>query len=399
MASSRLFFRIITYVLIIVLVMPFVFPYTIYASSFNIEDEEGWLRGVILVVVSLLLNHFMGEEEDSSEIEKENDFMPAKPSPDRNENNNNNKEVLGFYVNWMTGYSNSQEALEENKNNIDMVAPFWYTLNPDGEIENRYGGHQYEVTTLAEKQDMKVLPLINNNQANNNILTDSRIREKAVNNVVKLIKDYNYDGVNVDFEFIPAWTRQGYTNFIKLLSEKMPEDKLLTVSVFPKIDVPLNLQGAYDYGAIAPHIDRMVIMTYDHHWSSGPAGPIAPINWVEKNIEYTLEYITPEKLLLGIANYGYDWPKEGKGQDLSTKKALDLAEKHNAKINWQETYKVPHFQYQDSEGINRKVWFENARSTSYKLELVKKYNLRGIGIWRLGNGKSDFWETIKENLR
>ena len=231
------------------------------------------------------------------------------------------------------------------------------------------------------------------------ILVDKETRKKAVNNIVKLVNNYNYSGVNIDFEFIPEWTRRGYTEFIKLLSEKLDDDQLLTISVFPKIDVPVSLQGAYDYAKLANYADRIVIMSYDHHWSTSDPGPIAPINWVEKNIQYALEYIPAEKILLGIANYGYDWAENGNTIDLTEKKAVKTAQRYNSEIKWNNIYQTPYFNYEDKNGVKHEVWFENSHSNLFKFNLVKKYNLKGIAIWKLGNSSTEFWNLIANELK
>ncbi len=379
--------------LVYLLVLLILIPYLLISVSLPVlaaeenSDESSWIKGILMLVVTFLLNNFFNKETDTDK--------PPIPQPEIE----TEKEVLGFYVNWLTESGTSYQTVQENWQSIDMIAPFWYTLTPEGELENRYGGHQYEAMNLAQNRQVEILPLINNSQANNLMLVDPTIRKKSINNIVKLVQDYQYDGVNIDFEMLPEWTRDGYTNFIKELSAEFDKiNKKLTISVFPKIDVPISLQGAYDYGALAPYIDRLVIMTYDNHWSTGPAGPVAPLQWVEKNIIYALEYLPPEKVLLGIANYGYDWVIGGEGSDLSEKEATQLASKYNAEIKWHNTYQVPYFNYQDEIGNKHQVWFENNYSLGFKLELVNKYNLKGIGIWRLGNGSKDFWKIINKLL-
>ena len=367
-------------------------------ASSNIEDEsDSWLKGIIFLILSFVINNFISDEAENKE-KQDTDKQGETGSSPLIDEKEKKYEVLGFYVNWLTKYANSQKAVEKHWQNLDKVVPFWYTLKPDGKIENRYGGHQYELSSLTDDRKIDMLPLINNSQKNNMMLVNPEIRNKSVNNIVKLIEKYDYKGINIDFEFIPEWTRNGYTSFIKLLSEKMPADKILTISVFPKINVPLNLQGAYDYSALAKYVDQIVIMTYDNHWSTGPAGPIAPINWVENNIQYALEYIPADKIMLGIANYGYDWTNNNTAQDISAKKAIDIASKKGVEIKWHESYQTPYFYYRDENNIKHEVWFENSYSTSFKLELVKKYDLKGIAIWRLGNSTDKFWETINKNL-
>lgn len=405
--------KLIALLLVITLLTSFLFLWgsiIVYsADKDNIEtssvdsDNNGrgsWLKGILLIAISYIINNFIDKDNSIESLNYRIDNRPLIDERSGPEESTAVKEVMGFYVNWLTPEASSYESLKANWEDIDMVSPFWYTVNPDGNLQNRYGGYQYEVDSFSNNRGIKVLPLINNNQRNNMILVDPKIRKIAVNNIVELVKKYDYAGVNIDFENIPPWTRNGYTSFIRELSNQLrPMNKMITISVFPKIDVPIDLQGAYDYSALGSLVDRIVIMTYDNHWSKGPAGPIAPVKWVEKNIKYALEYIPGNKILLGIANYGYDWAGGGLGKDLSAKKALKLASERGAEIKWSDLYKSPFFYYWDEEGIKHEVWFESSNSLAFKLDMVQKYGLQGIAIWRLGNSTDKFWETIKQKIR
>jgi len=388
-------YRIISSLLIFIIIFPvlttLVIPISCSATSNDKQTDESkssFLKGILLILLSIFINKYQSQKEETPD-----DKIGEQPLIEESH------EITGFYVNWLTQNASSYQSLQENGNSMDIVSPFWYTANPDGSIESRYGGHQYEVASLAQKHNLKLIPLINNNQQNNMILIEPKTRKKTITNIINLVNKHNYAGVNIDFEFLPSWTRNSYTNFIKELSQKLKQyNKMLVISVFPKIDVPINLQGAYDYSALIPHVDRIVMMTYDHHWSTGPSGPVAPINWVEKNIKYALEYIPQHKLLLGIANYGYDWGQNQIGEDMGTKKVLKVATKRDAEILWHDEYKVPHFNYHDINGLEHEVWFENSYSLEHKLDLVNKYNLKGIAIWRLGNARKRFWDIIDKKL-
>lgn len=392
--------KTIVFILLVLLLLPFcliIATPAVYSAGLEWVEDYPWIKGVLLFLLTFIINRFTGNVDTDEQVNSENIYEDEEIIIESNPEKID-REILGFHVNWLTPEANSYDALRENWQNINLLAPFWYTVQPDGQIETRYGGYQYEVDSFAKNRNIKVLPLINNSQENNMFLIDPEIRRKAVNNIVDMVEKYDFAGVNIDFEYIPTWTRNGYTSFIKELSTKLRKNnKMITISVFPKIDVPLDMHGAYDYAALASLVDRMVIMTYDNHWSTGPAGPIAPIHWVEKNIQYALEYLPADKILLGIANYGYDW-SDNYGQDLSSKKAMKLAEEKGAEIFWHETHQTPYYYYWENEK-EHEVWFENANSLAFKLDLVNKYNLKGIGIWRLGNGTDRFWETIESKLK
>lgn len=100
------------------------------------------------------------------------------------------------------------------------------------------------------------------------------------------------------------------------------------------------------------------------------------------------------KIVLGIPNYGYDWPSSGMADALTYDQTMQLAASEGASIRWESDSKVPYFTY----GNNRQVWFENRYSIKYKLELVNEYNLNGIALWRLGQEDQEIWDVINETL-
>ena len=60
--------------------------------------------------------------------------------------------------------------------------------------------------------------------------------------------------------------------------------------------------------------------------------------------------------------------------------------KYGAPVQYSETYKSPYFRYNDENGQRHEVWFEDVRSMSEKMMLVKRYELQAIGAWQLTLG-------------
>ena len=61
-------------------------------------------------------------------------------------------------------------------------------------------------------------------------------------------------------------------------------------------------------GAIGGIADSVLLMTYEWGYTYGPPMAVAPINHVRRVAEYGASVIDPEKIQMGIPNYGYDWP-------------------------------------------------------------------------------------------
>ena len=51
-------------------------------------------------------------------------------------------------------------------------------------------------------------------------------------------------------------------------------------------------------------------------------------------------------------------------------------------IGFDEVAQSPFFNYIEN-GVEHEVWFEDVRSMQAKFNLVKEFNLRGMGYWQL----------------
>jgi spore germination protein YaaH len=163
-------------------------------------------------------------------------------------------------------------------------------------------------------------------------------------------------------------------------------------------DSPTNSwNGAYDYASIYKYVDALILMTYDEHYSGGSPGAIASIGWVTNVINYASAVIPKDKIYLGLAAYGYDWSSQGT-KAYSINGCYNLAASYGAAIQWDSSSQTPYFNYADSSGIAHTVWFENAQSISYKLDVVNTSALKGIAIWRLGLENTDYWNMINTKL-
>lgn len=115
--------------------------------------------------------------------------------------------------------------------------------------------------------------------------------------------------------------------------------------------------------------------------------PVSPIESVRRVLDYAVTRIPPEKIFMGMSNYGYDWPLpymkgETMAQSLSTDEALILAAENGAEIKYDTNSAAPYFNYVKDD-IVHEVWFEDARSIGTRLTLVEEYGFRGCLYWNI----------------
>ncbi|MDD3653802.1 MAG: glycosyl hydrolase family 18 protein [Desulfotomaculaceae bacterium] len=320
--------------------------------------------------------------------------------------------IMGFYVDEEPNQPSSYNRLASSSSLISAIAPFWYRLSPENgmDIWEQQNGlataDKSAVIEQARQNNVAVLALVHNmlydGQTNGKMLASKMLasagtRQTFINQLEWLIKKYGFDGVNLDIENVYLKDRDKLSLLVKELYQRLePQGYQITVCVPAKTwdDRSNTWSGPFDYSAIGRYAHHVVIMSYDEHgYTSGP-GPIASAGWVESVVRFAVQNIPPQKILLGVPGYGFDW-QIGRNNPiyLSYSQAMDIAAFRGAAIRWDETGKVPYFFYWDG-GREHQVWFENASSLTYKLDIIKRYALGGIAIWRLGMEDPQIWSVI-----
>lgn len=241
---------------------------------------------------------------------------------------------------------------------------------------------------------LTLTPLDESGQFNNNLIT-SVVQNEAykwtlIYQLMDILQTKNYAGVDVDFEYIKSSDREYFTSFVKDLAETLrPHGYTVSVALAPKTSAGQKglLYEGKDYAALGAAADSVLLMTYEWGFKYGPNMAVAPLNMVRRVVEYAVTEIPPEKIRLGIPNYGYDWPLpyvQGAtaAATIGNVEAVRIAIQNGAAIRFDAAAQSPYFRY-IHESIEHEVWFEDVRSISAKFNLIKEYGLSGAGYWQL----------------
>lgn len=307
----------------------------------------------------------------------------------------------GFYTNGRSPWT-SYASLCNHRQYVDEISPLWYRVGGDGNLAEEV---DYEALRLARENGIKVLPLAALSPGGRKALLDPATGKRAAENIARVVIEKNYEGINIDFELTRevgkdySTEKEGLTRFMADMQDKLkPHDKRLDISVIPPEQPPSHLAGIYDFSALADLTDRMVLMAYDYSHPRSVPGPVAPLTWAEANIKAILaKGIKPEKLSLGVAAYGYDWPSGSTGgKARPAGEILQSAGELGIKVQWDNRWSSPYLKYTDSGGRSREAWFESSRTAEEKIRLAKKYRLIGISVWRLGYEDPGLWPIVEK---
>lgn len=316
-----------------------------------------------------------------------------------------------------------------NKDLMKEVMPFWYTLKSPTLIRDDYSTANpswpiADTICLMKKSGVKLIPTITDGTDKlvlSGYLAKPEVRTTIVKTIVDLVNKYSFDGIDLDFEgfaFVDGnttWTKTApnWVLFVKELSAALhTQQKLLSISAPYSFNPAEKQKGYYVYAwaEIASSIDRLRIMTYDY--SVAKPGPIGPISWTEKTLQYAISIMPASKVFIGLPGYGRDWITSVTGTCPTTappgliagaKAATFKMNYANAKAVIDQA--VPAFDVNSSEAtysyvqnfngltatgaatsctVNRTVWYQNDRSYLERMNLVAKYRLGGAALWTLG---------------
>ena len=235
----------------------------------------------------------------------------------------------------------------------------------------------------------------------NDILTNLQVQNTLINNIIAVMREKNYYGLIIDFEYVFPEDRQNLVNFIsRTVNRLRPLGYKVLVALAPKnrADQKGLLYEAHDYPSIGAIADYVILMTYEWGYLRGPAMAVAPVDQVRKVLDYATGVIPGEKILMGMPNYGYDWTlpfvKGSAARILTNYGAVSLAARVGASIRYDPVSQAPFFNYYSSEGELHEVWFDDARSIAARLELVDEYDLAGVSYWTTNNFFAPNWIVL-----
>lgn len=234
------------------------------------------------------------------------------------------------------------------------------------------------------------------------VLTEEAVRRRLTAELLAVLEAKGYAGVDVDFEYLPGELAGAYAEFLAGLREQLSSrGAFLWAALAPKTfaNQPGLLYEGHSYGAVGAAVDAVLLMTYEWGYTAGPPMAVAPLPNVRAVLDYAVTEIPRGKILLGVPNYGYDWPLpfvQGvtRARSIPNQEGIDLALRYQIAIQFDASAQSPYFYYTAEDGTVHAVWFEDARSLSAKLSLIAEYGLLGAGFWNLMRPFSQTWLTL-----
>ena len=300
----------------------------------------------------------------------------------------------GFYVNWDV---QSFYSLRENISSLNMVMPEWFFVGDN--FDTVSVDIDMKAMNLMEDHNIRILPMISNYYNNKwnpgnieRIISDPKKSKRFIGSVINQLFKYKFSGVNIDFENLDASLKDKLNLFQKELYSQLNKRGFLVTQ-----DIQAN-EESHDAQELSKYNDYLILMAYDLHYAESNPGPIADVNWIESLISKIVTQVDPDKIILGIAGYGYDWPLGDEGDDITYSEALVTAKESDVSVSYDPSSSNCSYSYSDDNDHQHTVWFTDAAAAFNIMRTAAGYGINSAALWRLGGEDPRIWKFFNNYL-
>lgn len=239
-------------------------------------------------------------------------------------------EISGWIPYWRTATGTADTL--PNLSTLTEVNPFVYTIKSDGTLlDNGKLDEEPWASFIAEarRQKVRVIPTVmtSNSELLHTLLSNTKSRIALEDRITALVKEKNFDGIDIDFEGKRAEDKNYFSTFLRGLYQRMG-NKWVMCTIESRTPIESRYFGmqappdagvyANDLKEINKYCDRVRIMAYDQQGvdlklaakaasSSELYAPIADPAWVEKVVNLMAKDIKKSKIMIGVPTYGYEY--------------------------------------------------------------------------------------------
>ena len=322
---------------------------------------------------------------------------------------------------------------------IKIISPFSYEVQKNGKIwdamklKDESWLQLFELTGSQGKTIIPTISWASGDEIHTN-LSSSTLRAAHIKNILALVDQNDFDGVDIDYENKLADTRVYFTKFLTELKKELAKRKKTLVCTIEArtptssrfVTVPKDLEYANDFKEIGKVCDEVRIMAYGQggidlllNKAKRAKGnyymPVADKDWTEKVIKEALKSISKNKLVLGVPNFGYEYAVSAATASSSVQydrlrtisyKDINaivantgIQTKRNNAGELSVTYTTSSVSMATSTTATtslRFISFSDSYAIQDKTKLAKKYGLKGVAVFRI-DGESDpkLWDILK----
>lgn len=354
-------------------------------------------------------NPFTFETKLNKKFKGFKDFLNRRINLEKTITKHTNAKLIraAFYTPWSPL---SLIDLRINGDKLNTIYPEWFFINPKTyKLDSRIDKNALE---LMKHYNLSIQPILNNfvsipkkqgnfdGQLLHKVLHDEKIQNQLISQLIKTLKYYKLQGINIDFEDINESSDEYLNHFQKKLYSEFKKNGLLV-----SIDVMTDNED-YSIEYLKDYADYFILMAYDQFNDSSATGPISDQKWIEKQMDHLAKKVSPEKIILGMGAYGRQWIKDETGthiEDITYSQAIDRAKISKSIIDFDNNSYNLHYAYHfngsdDEYESDNEIWFTDAATIFNILRFSDDYRNAGTAMWRLGSEDPRIWNFYSRDL-
>ncbi|XP_039482039.1 probable chitinase 10 isoform X2 [Drosophila santomea] len=341
-------------------------------------------------------------------------------------------KIVCYFTNWAWYRQSGGKFLPEDID-ADLCTHIIYgfavlsqeklTIQPHdswADLDNKF----YERIVAYRKKGAKVTVAIGgwNDSAGNKysrLVKNPEARSRFIRNVLNFIEEYNFDGLDLDWEYPVCWQvdctkgtadeKNGFTALVReLFYAFQPKGLILSAAVSPNKKV---IDAGYDVEELSHYFSWISVMAYDYHgqWDK-KTGHVAPMyahpdGTVNFNANFSMNYWISKgaerrKLVMGMPLYGQSFslaettnhqlnaPTYGGGEAGEATRARGFLafyeiclkiRHHRWNVVKDNKGRMGPFAYHGDQWVS----FDDVPMIRHKSEYIKAMGLGGAMIWAL----------------
>lgn len=340
------------------------------------------------------------------------------------------------------------KTAQDHSNLFCQMSAFSYEVGAQGVLRDplKKNTQLWEsLRTTCSEKDILFVPTIFWNSTNRMtiVFSSKELTKKHRKAILELVLTNNYAGININYERIGAQNRTPFVTFLEKLSKDLHRNKRVLHLTIPgrtgdstvafvkhpkrspfsctslkkmvldciRPKKPENDRSHYKK-IVARCCDQVHVMGYDEWGSPHRSNPEhleneyylshASNQWVEQILTYALSYIPRHKLVLGIPTYGLEvaithTPEKilfQKRRHLNFYSAAELSKTVQQEPKRTAGGELSFTYHTGTE--KRYVCYLSAQSIQEKINLAKKYQIKGINLFTInGHEDPELWTILE----
>lgn len=219
--------------------------------------------------------------------------------------------AFGFYVvGYFPSYRNLADVPDVKFRMCNVVNYAFFGVNSSGTLTVNNAALVPQVVAKAKANNAKVFVSINDGAAGNfkNMAATANGRNNFINDVMTKVRQYNFDGVDIDWEFprTDDGTDVTFTSLIKELSDSLHRDAKYYLSIAVTAGKYASAVRDAIKAEVFGYADMFNIMSYDDFSTSILFRHHSDYTLAETSLNYwlTTRGMPKEKAVLGFPAYG-----------------------------------------------------------------------------------------------